>query len=67
MIIISDAERKAILKKYPNAWIVRTRHHAMLSGYDTSYAMNYLRELRGEKPIQKTKSNRKDGRQPRRG
>ena len=67
MVRITDSERKAILKKYPDAWLVGTKYHTMLSGYETSYAMNYLRELRGEKTKQKTKPDRKDGSQPRRG
>lgn len=66
MVRISDSERKAILKKYPDAWIVGTKHHTMLSGYETSYAMNYLRALRGEDQQQKPQSTRKDDRSSRR-
>ncbi len=66
MIRITDSEQKAILKKYPDSWIVSTRHHAFLAGYDTSYAMNYLRTLRGEDQQQKPKPARKDGRPSRR-
>lgn len=65
MVRISDSERKAILKKYPDAWIVGTKHHTMLSGYETSYAMNYLRALRGEDQ-QIPKPSRKDDRSSRR-
>lgn len=67
MIRITASEQKAILKKYPDAWIKATRNHAYLAGYETSYAMNYLRELRGEDQRQKPKPARKDGKKPRRG
>lgn len=65
MIKISDSERKAILKKYPDAWIVSTKHHAMLTGYADSRAMVYLRSLRGEDKKQRPRPARMDGRQPR--
>lgn len=62
MIRITDSERKAILKKYPDAWLKSTKHHVYLTGYETSYAINYLKELRRGKPQQRPKPARKDGR-----
>ena len=67
MVRISESERKTILARYPDAWTVGTKHHTYLTGYETSYAMNYLRELRGRKPKQKATSALKNYIQPRRG
>ena len=64
---LSDSEQKAILKRYPDAWIKATKNHAYLAGYETSFAFQLLRELRNGKPRQKPKPARKDSRQPRRG
>lgn len=59
---LSDSEQKAILKRYPDAWIKATKNHAYLAGYETSFAFRFLRELRGEnrrqKPIPKRKQRR---------
>ena len=63
---LSDSEQKAILKRYPDAWIKATKNHAYLAGYESSYAMNYLRALRGEDQQQKPQSTRKDDRSSRR-
>lgn len=64
MIRISDSERKAILARYPDAWITATKHHSMLSGYADSRAMVYLRSLRGEDKKQRPRPARMDGNQP---
>lgn len=60
---ITNSERKAILKKYPDAWLKSTKHHAYLTGYEDSYIFNFLRSLRAGDQ-QKPKPTRKDGRQP---
>ena len=64
MVRITDSDRKAILKKYPDAWIISTKHHAFLTGYEDSFAFRLLLHLRGEDQ-QKPTPARKDGRQPR--
>ena len=65
MVRITDSERKAILKRYPDAWLKGTKHHTYLAGYESSYAMTYLQRLREREQRQKSKPARKDGRQPR--
>lgn len=65
MVRITDSERKAILKRYPDAWLKGTKHHTYLAGRGDSLAYQLLRELRRGKPQQKPKPARKDGRQPR--
>jgi hypothetical protein len=67
MIRISESERKAILKKYPDAWLKSTKHHTYLTGYESSFTVNYLKELRRGKPQQKPKPAHKGSRKPRRG
>ncbi len=50
MVRITKSERKAILTRYPDAWIFCTRHHAFLAGYDTAPPSRYLDKLRGGQP-----------------
>lgn len=60
---ITDSERKAILKKYPDAWLKGTKHHVYLSGYEDSYIFDFLRSIRAEGQRLKPRPARKDGRQ----
>lgn len=63
MIRITDSERKAILKKYPDAWLTGTKHHTMLSGHEDTFTFRLVRSLRGEE--QKPRPAQRDGRQQR--
>lgn len=57
---ITDSERKAILKKFPEAWIMGTKHHSYLEGYEDSYIFGFLRSIRGERKKHKPKPARKE-------